>query len=43
MFRMEFKFAKISSMRSKALYVYVSPNKQYDWPLRPHHTLCVTD
>ena len=43
MFEMEFKFSKISSMRSKALYVYVPPNQQHGWPLRPHHTLCMTE
>ena len=39
----EFKFSKISLVRSNALYVYVSPNQQHGWPLRPHHTLCVTN
>ena len=43
MFEMEFKFWKVSSMRSKALYVYVYPNQQRGWPLRPHHTLCIID
>ena len=42
-FDMELKISKVSSMRSKALCVYVSPNQQYGWPLRPHHTLCATD
>ena len=36
-FGMELKFSKVSSMRSKALCVYVSPNQQYGWPLRPDH------
>ena len=29
-------------MRSKA-DTYVSPNQQHGWPIRPHHTFCVTD
>ena len=28
-------------MRSKAFYVYVSPNQQYGWLLIPHHNLSV--
>ena len=35
MLEMEFKFSKISSVRSKALYVDVSPNQWHGWPLRP--------
>ena len=42
MFEMKLRFSKVSSMRSKALF-YVSPNQQHGWPLRPHHSICVTN
>ena len=43
MLEIAFKLSKISSRKSKALYVYVSLNQKHGWPLRPHHTLYVTD
>ena len=41
-FMIEFKFSKISSMRSKT-DICVSENRQHGWAIRPHHTFCVTD